>query len=100
MNYFFFFLVMNFVLVACTKETPNPRLEKIKLQAVELQHQKTKLEEDIKKVPEEDAGRRAFLTQDLELLKSRILRLKEEARVLNGGVEIPLDPPAQGGGGH
>ena len=100
MNQALFLLISIAFLLSCTKETPNLRLEKIKGQAVELVQQKAKLEEDIKKVPEEDAGKRAFLTQDLELLKSRMLRLQEEAKVLNGGMEIPFEPTAQGGGGH
>ena len=87
-------------LIACTKEAPNPRLEQIKSQASELHHKQVELEEAIKKTGESDSGKQTVLTHDLELLKSRILRLKEEAKVLNGGVEVPLGPANASAGGH
>ena len=93
-----FFVAFSFFQVGCTKPAENPRLEKIKAQAVELRQQKLQLEENIKKTPEEDSGKRTFLTHDLELLNSRMERLKEEAKILNGGIEVPLEPAPQSGG--
>jgi len=87
-------------LIACTKEAPNPRLEQIKSQASQLHQKQVELEEAIKKAGETDSGKQTFLSHDLELLKSRILRLKEEAKVLNGGVEVPLGPANASAGGH
>lgn len=96
----YFLLGLMLLLAGCEKPPENPRLEKIKAQALELHHKKLEIEENIKKTPEEDAGKRGFLVHDLELLKSRMERLKEEARVLNGGIEVHLEPAPQGGGGH
>ncbi|MFM8270641.1 MAG: hypothetical protein ACKN9V_10680 [Pseudomonadota bacterium] len=95
-----FYVVIGLILISCTKETPNPRLELIKHQASELHKKQAELEDSIKKAEETDSGRKTFLTHDLELLKSRILRLKEEAKMLNGGVEFPLGPANASAGGH
>lgn len=91
---------MSFLFISCTKEAPNPRLERIKSQAGELHRKQTELEAAIKKAGETDSGQTTVLTHDLELLKSRLLRLKEEAKVLNGGIEVPLGPTSASAGGH
>ncbi|NBX74934.1 MAG: hypothetical protein EBQ92_00050 [Proteobacteria bacterium] len=93
-------LFTGLLLVGCTKEAPNPRLEQLKSQASQLHQKQVELEEAIKKAGETDSGKTTFLTHDLELLKSRLLRLKEEAKVLNGGVEVPLGPASASAGGH
>lgn len=85
---------------ACTKETPNPRLESIQHRASEMIQKRTELEKAIQKAKEEDPARASFLESDLELLKSRLLRLKEEAKSLNGGIELNLEPAAASSGGH
>lgn len=95
-----FFLILGLVLLGCTKEAPHPRLEQIKLQATELQKKQAELEETIKKAEQTDPGRKTFLTNDLELLKSRLIRLKEEAKALNGGIEVPMGPANASAGGH
>ena len=100
-NRFSLWLFLALIQFGCTEEKPvNPRLEKIKSQALELNQKKIELEESIKKTPEEDAGKRSFLTHDLELLKSRMERLKEEAKILNGGIDVSLEPTPPSSGGH
>ena len=61
---------------------------------------RTELEKAIQKAKEEDPARASLLENDLELLKSRLLRLKEEAKSLNDGVELNLEPAAASSGGH
>lgn len=84
----------------CTKEKPNPRLESIQHRASEMIQKRTELEKAIQKAKEEDPARASFMENDLELLKSRLLRLKEEAKSLNGGVELNLEPAPAPSGGH
>lgn len=93
-------LVAFIFLGACTKEKPNPRLESIQHRASEMIQKRTDLEKAIQKAKDEDPARASFLENDLELLKSRLLRLKEEAKSLNGGVELNLEPAAPSSGGH
>lgn len=85
---------------ACTKEKPNPRLESIQQRASEMIQKRTELEKAIQKAKEDDPARASFLENDLELLKSRLLRLKEEAKSLNGGMELNLEPATASSGGH
>ena len=94
------FLAAGFLLGACTKTSPNSRLERIKSRAAELQHKKTEIETSLKKVGDQDPGKKTFLTQDLEQVESHLLRLKEQAKALNGGVEVPLGPAEASSGGH
>jgi len=89
-----------FLFGGCTKEQTDPRLEKLKSQTAELLQKKSEMEKTIKELGEQDPGKKHFLTQDLELLDSRILRLKEQAKALNGGVELPSGGSEHSSGGH
>ncbi|NBX91741.1 MAG: hypothetical protein EBQ85_00745 [Proteobacteria bacterium] len=87
--------------VSCHSKSPEEeKIEALKVKAAQFFQEMAKLEAELKKAGS-DEGKQNFLQHDIEMMKSRILRLKEEAKSLNGGKEISLEPPpAEGGGGH
>lgn len=98
-----FFYSLNLVLIAlclthCSEPENKKPLEHVKAKAAELYAKMASLEGELKSAGS-DEGKQNFIRHDIELLKSRLLRLKEEAKHLNGGVELPLEP-APAGGGH
>jgi len=92
---------VSLILMRCTAEKANPEVEAVNRQFQKAIERHKDLEAQIKKVGEADPGKAGFLTQDLELLKSRILVIKETGKVLNGGNDLfPEKAAAAGGSGH
>ena len=96
--YYFSLVSLALFLTHCSEPENKKPLEHVKAKAAELYAKMASLEGELKSAAS-DEGKQNFIRHDIELLKSRLLRLKEEAKHLNGGVEIPLEP-APAGGGH
>jgi len=94
------FLGFIFLNTSCEKKE-NPGLTRIKAKAVELAQKQKELEESLKKLGDTDFGKKNLLEHELELLKSRMLRLEEEAKTFTGGNPVPLFPnQSQASSGH
>jgi len=94
-------VLFSLVLMSCTAEKANPEIEALTRQFQRAIESQKDLEAKIKKLGDADPGKAGFLTQDLELLKSRILVIKERGKVLNGGKDLFSEKTATAGGsGH
>lgn len=87
----------------CTKKAELPaKVKELQEKGIELLERSEKLEAEIKNTVS-DEGKQNLLRHELELNKSRVLRLKEQLKAANGGVELPVELPPkekEGGGGH
>lgn len=98
--FWLFFLVLNLLFIGC-QQKEDPRLTRIKAKAGEFAQKQKELQDSLQKLGETDFGKKNLLEHELELLKSRMLRLEEEAKVLAGGETVPLFPSqSQASGGH
>jgi len=100
MKFLLILMLTVFGVLSCTSDKKNPELVALTKQFQEALEKQKNLEEEIKKLGESDPGRTQFLTQDLELLKSRILGMRERGKTLNEGKDLFPDPAASAGSQH
>ena len=99
-SFIFFFLILSFLNTGCNKKEDSG-LTRIKTKAIEFSQKQKELEDSIKKLGDSDFGKKNLLEHELELLKSRMVRLEEEAKAFSGGEPVSLFPSqSQASSGH
>lgn len=94
-------VLFSLILMSCTAEKANPEIEALTRQFQKAIESQKDLEAKIKQLGDADPGKAGFLNQDLELLKSRILVIKERGKLLNDGKDsFPEKATETGGSVH